>query len=261
MSKTHPIYPPIHDPTWVVHRSRELAGVLGLSCRVWLKEKDLRYIVLTTRSRPKPGQKKVYLSAGIHGDEAGSVLGLLTWLEQSARWLKKFHFTIFPCLNPWGLRNNSRLDAGHNDLNRCYARDEVASVWSHRQILQKLGPFDLALMLHEDYDAQGVYVYEVSADSAHWGHDLLRAAARAIPPDPRPKIEGRAADRGVIRRNLDSPSWRKRFQTWGYPEAVYMYLNHCPRGYTLETPSEFDLPRRARAHVLAVNQALQKLVS
>jgi len=252
-------FPPIHDPQWVTERSRELACHLGLSFQVWLRDKDLSFVVLSSKSSACPGQKKIYLSAGVHGDEPGSVLGLIRWLEQSAKWLKEFHVTILPCLNPWGLRQNIRVDQKNHDLNRSYSRNDIPSVKAHRQLLQQKGPFDLALLLHEDFDASGMYLYEVIDQHDLWGDSLLRAASKVVPIDSRPIIEKRAAKKGVIQRNLNSKTWQRWFKKWGLPEAVYIYRHHCHRVYTLETPSEFDLHKRARAHVLAVNEALRKL--
>ena len=75
----------------------------------------------------------VYLSAGIHGDEP-AVLGLLQWAENNVYVLSSLPLLIYPCLNPWGLENNSRLNRRGLDLNRvwdesatpdclCYAKD------------------------------------------------------------------------------------------------------------------------------------------
>ena len=248
-----------HDPRWVARRSRELGRQMGLTCRCWHRQPGLEWLVLQSPPASARKRRRVYLSAGIHGDEAGSVLGLLSWLEQAERWKDRFHFTIIPCLNPWGLRQNSRLDEAHRDLNRTYNLSEVSSTQAHRRLLAQHGPFDLALTLHEDYDAHGMYIYEVTSAGSSWGHDLLKAARSAVPRDDRPVIEGRKAEGRLLQRNLNTPAWRRRFVSVGVPEGVYIYWNHCPRVYTLETPSEFALGRRAAAHLLAINAALKKL--
>ena len=63
-------------------------------------------------------QNTIYLSAGIHGDETGSTEGLLAWAESNLSTLRSLPLLIYPCLNPWGLENNSRFDAIGVDLNR-----------------------------------------------------------------------------------------------------------------------------------------------
>jgi hypothetical protein len=55
--------------------------------------------------------------------------------------------------------------------------------------------FRLALMLHEDYDAEGFYLYEIKRKLPFWGEALLAAASRviAIEPAGRLTVELRAA--------------------------------------------------------------------
>ena len=38
----------------------------------------------------------------------------------------------------------------------------------------------------------------------------------------------------------------------GYPEAIYLYLNHTTTSMTFETPSELDLAKRIAAHSKAI---------
>jgi murein peptide amidase A len=254
-SKVSPL-PPVHDPRWVNRESRLLAKALGLSARVWFRQGRDTLLVLQSRRSALP---QVYLSAGIHGDEPGSVLGLLQWLKQARRWLRFFRFTIMPCLNPGGLRLNTRADEAGFDLNRGFNQDQSASVMALRTFLGGQGPFALGLLLHEDYDAEGMYVYEVAKSRESWGEAILQAAAAVMPPDGRKKIEGRLARRGVIQRNLSGKKWDKFFAEFGLPEAVWLYRQGCPRVYTLETPSEFSLGDRAEAHRLAMDRALERL--
>jgi hypothetical protein len=55
-------------------------------------------------------------------------------------------------------------------------------------------------MLHEDYDGQGVYLYEIQRVPPYWGEALLKAAGTHIPTDPRLRIEGRKVIKGIHRR-------------------------------------------------------------
>jgi hypothetical protein len=71
------------------------------------------------------------------------------------------------------------------DLNRAFQRDDVPVVRALRELL-KAHQFEVALILHEDYDAQGIYLYEVCSGPPYWGTDLLNAATRHLPTDPRP---------------------------------------------------------------------------
>lgn len=163
--------------------------------------------------------------------------------------LARIDATIFPCLNPWGLRNNNRLNEGGLDLNRCYKRADVPLVAAHLACI-KDARFDLALTLHEDYDAAGLYIYEVAVRKPYWAEDLLRSAARWVPADLRKTIEGARAREGAVRRRLRQdmrPDW---------PEAFALHFFHARRTFTIETPSELDLQRRVNAQVAIIRQAL-----
>lgn len=195
----------------------------------------------------------VYISAGIHGDEPASSEALIFWAEKHARRLARWPLLLFPCLNPWGLRNNCRFDAAGLDLNRAFHREDSAIISALKIIVQP-HRFDLALMLHEDYDGQGFYLYEIQRDAPYWGEDLLAVAAREIVIDPRRKIDGRKAATGLIRRRFD----RKRFERLGFPEAIWLHEYHARRSLTIETPSEFALDQRVRAHVAVIEECIRR---
>ena len=78
----------------------------------------------------------VYLSTGIHGDEAGAVLGLLQWAENNVDLLSSLPLLIYPCLNPWGLENNLRYNSHGQDLNRMWDGSATQLIGS---IMQRLG--------------------------------------------------------------------------------------------------------------------------
>ena len=46
-----------------------------------------------------------------------------------------------------------------------------------------------------------------------------------------------------------------------YPEAIYLYEHHGSHCLTFETPSEFSLARRVRAHVLLIEACVQRLLA
>jgi hypothetical protein len=113
--------------------------------------------------------------------------------------------------------------------------------------------FALALQLHEDYDGQGFYLYEVQRARPYWGEALLAVAARHIPIEPRARVDGRVFRGGLMRRRVE----RRRFARMGYPEAIWLHLEHSERTFTLETPSEFALEERVRAHVAVIEAAVE----
>jgi protein MpaA len=194
----------------------------------------------------------VYISAGVHGDEPAPVTALLEWAEDHAALLRRLPVVMFPLFNPAGLELNTRADHRHIDLNRRFhdaSHPHIKAWWRATEDLR----FRLALCLHEDYDGQGSYCYELNrAPRSALAEDLLRAAKNRIPPDPRSSIDKRAARSGVIRhrRVPDVP---------GMPEAIALYMHHTDCSLTFETPSEFALTDRIAAH-RAVIEACTALI-
>lgn len=199
-----------------------------------------------------PGAPRVYLSAGIHGDEISGPIALLEMLRQ-ADFFAAFEATIFPLLNPDGLARGVRGNATGIDLNRDYRGSKSPEIASHIEALKTLGRFDAAMMLHEDFEGVGAYLYELNdALSTTLGSEIIAAMGRHVPIDLRPEIEEFPAHGGVIsRRDIvalrgpieDRPDW---------PEALYLSVHHTKVSYTTETPKPFPLEQRVQAQIAAV---------
>lgn len=192
----------------------------------------------------------IYLSAGIHGDEPAACAGLLEWAEAHHRKLCELPVLILPCLNPWGLTHNQRSDSQGDDLNRMFHRKTTPAIAG---VLKTTAPhhFRTALMLHEDYDGEGTYLYE-HATAVAFAEPLLHAADAVIARDPRTRIDGRPAQNGILRPKI-TPALLKKI---GHPEAVWMYQRGCQNSITFETPSEFALERRIAAHVAVIEKLI-----
>jgi protein MpaA len=201
----------------------------------------------------------LYLSAGIHGDEVSGPLALLKMLRRTD-FFAAIDATIFPILNPDGLVKNLRVNAEGIDLNRDYRNSKSAEIISHIEVLKTLGRFDAAMMLHEDFEGIGAYLYELNDElSPTLGGEIIAAMGRHVPIDPRPEIEEVPARGGVIsRRELlekigrieDRPDW---------PEAIYLSVNHTGVSYTTETPKPFPLEQRVQAQIAAVETLMGAL--
>jgi murein peptide amidase A len=240
-----------HDYPWLVKRWRALAKREGWRMREFARADGFPVYVVESPRRPGP---RLYVSAGIHGDEPAATEALVDWCTRRARALKKCDLLVFPCLNPWGLQHNDRHDARGRDLNRGYHRRDVPVVAAQKKVLRGR-TFDAAIMLHEDFDAHGVYLYEIAGDRPFWGEKLLAAAARHLPVEPRRKIEGRAARAGLIRRSITPETLPE------HPEAFCLRFGHTGRSLTFETPSEFSLSARVRAHGAVLDEVLRLLRS
>jgi len=237
-----------HEYPHLIRRWRQVARATGLILSPYAASGGWDLFYLEPR-RPRPDAPSIYLSAGIHGDEAGATDGLLEWATMNPDLLKTLNLLIFPCLNPWGLVNNCRMDAEGRDLNRGFHNRTIPQIDAQLRVMAERR-FDLALTLHEDYDALGMYIYEVPGRPGHWAETLLQAAARHVPTDTRKKIEGSSARAGVVRRAIKPhlmPNW---------PEAFVLHFHHAARTFTIETPSEFFLDDRVAAHMAVVTKAV-----
>ncbi len=238
-----------HDYDRLIRRWQRVATLAQLDLQPFSQSAGFPLFVL--QSRPDtPSGPALYFSAGIHGDEPAATEGLVTWAEQNTRLLRRLTVAIFPCLNPWGLVNNNRLDSQGRDLNRCFGKRKLPQVRDQVRWLRGLR-FDAALTLHEDYDARGIYIYEVAGRKPFWAEELLAAAEPHVPADPRRKIEGRPAKNGIVRRRITPdlmPDW---------PEAFLLDFSHARRTFTIETPSEYAIETRVAAHIGVLERAVE----
>lgn len=209
--------------------------------------------IYSVRNKTMPLRGGIYISAGIHGDEAGATEGLIGWAEQTD--LSGLPILILPCLNPWGLIHNNRLDQTGEDLNRLFHHEKNPVVAALKTLIAPY-QFSMAVSLHEDYDSMGIYLYEIEGQAPFLAEDLLAAAQHFIGIEPRKRIDGRRFKAGVMRQKLDLRKFRK---LGGHPESIYLHRFHSERTFTFETPSEFSLERRIEAHVAFLNEATRRV--
>jgi protein MpaA len=198
-------------------------------------------------------RNRIYISAGIHGDEPAGPLAVLQLLQEDC-WPADASIWLCPCLNPTGFSRNTRENHLGIDLNRDYRHLQSEEVRTHIAWLQQQPNFNLSLCLHEDWESLGFYVYEVDLEQrASLADKMMEAVAKVCPIDPSPIIETRPAEKGIIRPLLtpmERPQW---------PEAFFLITHKSPLSYTLEAPSDFPLSTRVAALVTAVRSAMEQL--
>ncbi|MEN9574072.1 MAG: hypothetical protein RL514_1927 [Verrucomicrobiota bacterium] len=206
--------------------------------------------LLTFQRHSPAARRNVYLSTGIHGDEPAGPLAVQCLLEED-RWPADANLFLCPCLNPTGFPLNRRENLHGTDLNRDYQHFETAEVRAHVAWLETLPPFDLTLCLHEDWEANGFYLYELNPEGLpSRAQAMVDAVASVCPIDLAEVIEGRPARGGIIHPSHD-PASRPQ-----WPEAFWLLQHRTRLSYTLEAPSDFPLPTRVNALVAAVAAAL-----
>lgn len=216
---------------------------------------EVRGVPLVAATRRTPGPRpRIYLSAGIHGDEPAPPLALLELLERGvfdarAVWL------LCPLLNPVGFVCRTRENGEGLDLNRDYKTLRSLEIQAHARWLQRQPNFTTAFCLHEDWEAHGFYLYELNpAARRSLASAMIQAVAPICPIETAAVIDGRTTDeRGIIRPIAD-PLLR---DPW--PESIYLRAHHTQLSYTLETPSSFPLAQRVAALTTAITTALDAL--
>lgn len=242
-----------HDYPYLIQRWRKVARSAQLSMRPFAEAGGSPLYFLTSRERSPEGG--IYLSAGIHGDESAGTEGLLRWAEENVALLQRLPCIIIPCLNPWGLTHNIRVDSAGRDLNRMFHSDEVSEIRALKALIKPY-TFALAVTLHEDYDAHGLYIYELKGTLPHWGEEFLDLARPLIPIDGRASIDGhRTTKSGLVRRLLNV----KQFPF--APEAIYLHQNHSRRTFTFETPSELGIDLRMRTLKALIQSAVERTIA
>jgi len=193
---------------------------------------------------------RIYISTGIHGDEPAGPLAARQLLHDDA-WRANAELCLLPCLNPTGFPLNRRANAEYEDLNRDYRHVSTPEVQAHLAWLERQPAFDLALCLHENWEARGFYLYELNPDHRpSAAEQIIQRVRQVCPIDPSEVIEGREARGGIICPALnpaERPQW---------PEAFYLITHKTRLSYTLEAPSDFPLPVRVAALVEGAKAAV-----
>jgi succinylglutamate desuccinylase/aspartoacylase family protein len=205
-------------------------------------------VALTKRTRgPRP---RIYLSAGIHGDEPAPPLALLEMLEGS-RFDSRANWFLCPLLNPNALARGIRENADGLDLNRDYKDLQSAEIRAHVRWLQRQPGFTVTLSVHEDWESTGYYLYELNPQARpSLAEAVIAAVAPICPIDHSPLIDGRESIGGIL-RPISDPLLREK-----WPESIYLRVQHTTLTYTLESPSALPLAQRVAAHRAALETAI-----
>ena len=219
----------------------------------WLAETFLKTADFELRAYHRADSRaktNLYFSTGIHGDEPSGPLAVLQLLTEN-NW-PEANLWLVPCVNPAGFRLNTRENGEGIDLNRDYRHQNSAEVRAHVEWLKRQPDFDLTLVLHEDWESNGFYVYELNPwNKRSLAEDIVESVRKICPIETAELVDNWECRAGIIRPMVDPmerPQWA---------ESLWLIVNKTQQSYTLETPSDYALESRVQAHLAAVHGALQ----
>ena len=191
--------------------------------------------------------RRILLTAGVHGDEPAGVEAALRFLERDhTHLLQHFQFCVLPCINPTGYVRNTRESSRGVDINRAFEENEVAEVQLIKKVLGNQ-QFDCFVDFHEDWEATGFYLYEGKRDGQWIGEKIIQRVETIGPIDPDTDAEDPPLSRGVYQVASD----------WGTRGlAPYILQFHVSHVFICETPTSWDIDRRAAAHLAALDTVL-----
>ena len=195
--------------------------------------------------------RHILITGGMHGDEPAGVEAVLQFLARdNTTLLKNFSFLVIPCINPYGYVHNTRETFGDIDINRAFETEDIAEVTIIKKALGQT-QFALAIDFHEDYEANGFYLYEGKRDEKYIGPDLATAAKAIGPMDP--------DDPGEDAPDLAEGVY-KVATSWG-TQGLTPYLLHFHSEHVIisETPTVWQLEQRAALHLTILDTALNIL--
>jgi hypothetical protein len=242
------------DPSDFTPRFDAAARNAGFRAEACGRVQDFPLMAYTRRS---PGRRpRVYFSAGIHGDEPAPPWALLELME-AGFFDERCTWFVCPLLNPTGFIQSTRENHAKLDLNRDYKGPLSTEVQAHVAWLQRQPNFDLIVCLHEDWEANGFYLYELNPDRrATLAPAMIEAAQALCPIETAPVIDGRPIDEPGIIRPVSDPVLR---DTW--PEAIYLRHHHGSLDYTIETPSALPLAQRIETHCAVLRRTVETFLA
>lgn len=192
--------------------------------------------------------QNILITAGIHGDEPAGVESALQFVEQDISKLQEdFSFVVIPCINPYGYVHDTRENCEGVDINRAFEQDNVEESELIKCTLEKK-QFAFSIDFHEDYDAEGFYLYEGNRDQQFIGPKLVRAGLSIGQLDPDdPGEDAPEISEGVYRV-------AEKWGTQGL--APYLLHHHSAHVLISETPTIWNLQQRVDLHLTLLETAL-----
>lgn len=192
--------------------------------------------------------KQILITGGMHGDEPAGVEAVFSFLARdNSELLNHFSFVVIPCVNPYGYIHEIRENKDNVDINRSFETDDVAEAVIIKDAIRKM-QFTLAIDFHEDYEADGFYLYEGVRNEQYLGPKISNLIKSIGAIDTKDSGEDTTAiSQGVYRVA----------SKWGAKGlSPYLLHYHCEHVIIPETPTVWDLNQRVAVHLGILDAAL-----
>jgi murein peptide amidase A len=205
-----------------------------------------------TRSSPATIAPRVFLSAGIHGDEPCGSEALLRFLKLHTL-STACDWVIAPLLNPSGMALGKRENRDGIDLNRDFFRKESEEIRAFTSWWECQGRgCDFHFSLHEDWETNGFYLYEINTSSiASFAGNILNSLHKIVPLEERGPIDGHELSAPGLINHDPEPD-----EEFGWPEAIWMAKRYPLASLTLEAPGRCTPGFRTSALLTALTSAV-----
>jgi murein peptide amidase A len=213
-------------------------------------------------------KRRVLITAGTHGDEPATPWALLN-LVQSGSLDARFGYDIWCCINPSGYEKGTRQNLRGIDINRSFGKHGSTEAEIIASTIDA-SSYELVLDLHEDFEAQGFYLYEYAAGkNASLGSGVVTAIGEAGYPlqaldDTFDLGYSQVSVRSLckLERGRVTPYLERELEYFqdAMPLGVFtMRSGKTPRCLTFESPRSAPLPARLHMHQVAISHALKEL--
>jgi len=208
----------------------------------------------------------ISMSAGVHGDEPAASWALLA-LVRDGLLDSRFAYRIWPCLNPSGYAAGTRANADGQDVNRSFTRGGTTPEARAVLTANRDRRFAFALDLHEDFEADGCYVYEPLRPgfAPLYSGAIVRALDDAGIPvqaledkfDLGAPAGTDPADMYRLERGTVLVDYEVELRVFeGLPSSLAMMYRGTPSALTFESPRPRPWDERIAAHRVAVTTAI-----
>jgi predicted deacylase len=192
--------------------------------------------------------KRVLVTAGMHGDEIACPLAVYQLLEKEIPFLTKMHrirVDFVPIINFNGLRLEKRNSREDIDMNRDFIHPNTVEIQKYKNyFFTKMSStlYDAAVTLHEDYDGTGFYTHYSYRNRKSWAEHLVKKMGVKHLLDRRYNIDGFRPNSSVIYHGISSKDILDGEQAW-----LLKSFSNCV--FTPETNMMLPLNTRINQHV------------